>query len=51
MKAILAVLTLVVVLAACHENMQSTEVKTDSTAVVVDSISVDTTKELVDSIK
>jgi PBP1b-binding outer membrane lipoprotein LpoB len=51
MKAILAVLALVVVLAACHESMQSTEVKTDSTAVVVDSISVDTTKELVDSIK
>jgi PBP1b-binding outer membrane lipoprotein LpoB len=51
MKAILAVLALVVVLAACHENMQSKEVKTDSTAVLVDSTLVDTTKVLVDSVK
>jgi PBP1b-binding outer membrane lipoprotein LpoB len=51
MKAISITLLIVVLAAACHESMQSTEVKTDSTTVVVDSISVDTTKELVDSIK
>ena len=51
MKQILGVLTLVVVLAACHENSQSTDLKTDSTAVLVDSTLVDTTKVLVDSVK
>ena len=51
MKSVLVVLVLVAVLAACHESVQTTDLKTDSTAVVVDSISVDTTKELVDSIK
>ena len=38
MKEILAVLALVVVLAACHENYQSTEVKTDSTTIFVGTI-------------
>ena len=52
MKAILAVLALVVVLAACHENnMQSTNLETDSTTAVVDSISYVDSIDLVDSIK
>ena len=51
MKAILAVLVLVVVLAVCHESMQSTDLKADSIAVLVDSTLVDTTKVLVDSVK
>ena len=51
MKEILTVLALVVVLAACHESMQSTEIKTDSTTAVVDSISYVDSMELVDSVK
>ena len=43
MKAILAVLTLVVVLAACHEAKQEQQLS-DSTVVAVDSLHVDSVK-------
>ena len=50
MKKLLAIVSLVA-LAACGGNGASTEVKTDSSAVVVDSTKVDSTKVVVDSVK
>ena len=51
MKSILVTLLIVVLAAACKESAQSTEVKTDSTAVVVDSTLSLTDTVLVDSVK
>jgi len=50
MKKIFAILSLVV-LASCGGNGASTEVATDSSAVVVDSTKVDSTAVVVDSVK
>lgn len=50
MKKILAIVSLVV-LAACGGNGASNEVKTDSSAVVVDSTKVDSVAVAVDSVK
>lgn len=50
MKKIFAIVSLVV-LAACGGNGASTEVTTDSSAVVVDSTMVDSTVVAVDSVK
>ena len=48
MKKILALLS-IVALTACGGEGTSTEVKTDSSAVVVDSLKVDTTAVVVDT--
>ena len=50
MKKILALLS-IVALTACGGEGTSTEVKTDSSAVVVDSTKVDSTAVVVDSVK
>ena len=50
MKKMLAIVSLAV-LSACGGSGASTEVKTDSSAVVVDSTKVDSTKVVVDSVK
>jgi len=48
MKKVLALLS-IVALTACGGEGTSTEVKTDSSAVVVDSLKVDTTAVVVDT--
>jgi len=48
MKKVLALLS-IVALTACGGEGTSTEVKTDSSAVVVDSLKVDTTDVVVDT--
>jgi hypothetical protein len=51
MKKIVALFAMVVALASCGTGGASTEVKSDSTAVVVDSTKTDSTVVSVDSVK
>ena len=51
MKKIVALFAIVMTMASCGNGTSSTEVKSDSTAVVVDSLKTDSTVVAVDSVK
>lgn len=51
MKKIVALFAIVMTMASCGNGTSTTEVKTDSTAVAVDSLKADSTVVVEDSVK